>query len=87
MCYGNAMADNRTVKSLPASALVQALPVTVVWGFIFVVMKVGGADVPPLMRSAPRFTFCMFPTIFLVRKPSNSSLRSPSPDFHAKTTL
>jgi O-acetylserine/cysteine efflux transporter len=40
-----------------------------VWGFNFVVIKVGLAEFPPLLLSALRFLFVAFPAVFLVRRP------------------
>jgi O-acetylserine/cysteine efflux transporter len=66
------MTDNRSTGGVPASALFQALLIAAIWGFNFVVIKVGVAGIPPLMLATLRFTFCVFPAIFLVRKPAAS---------------
>lgn len=54
---------------MPPAALAQALLIAVIWGFNFVVIKVGVAGVPPLFLAMLRFVFCVFPAIFFVRKP------------------
>ncbi len=53
----------------PAHALL-ALLVTAIWGFNFVVIKVGVAEVPPLLLTALRFFFAAVPAVFFVRRPS-----------------
>lgn len=53
----------------PAHALL-ALLVTAIWGFNFVVIKVGVAQVPPLLLTALRFFFAAVPAVFFVRRPS-----------------
>ncbi len=54
---------------MPAHALL-ALLVTAIWGFNFVVIKVGVAEVPPLLLTALRFFFAALPAVFFVRRPS-----------------
>ena len=49
--------------------LALALLVVVVWGVNFAVIKVGVADVPPLLLGALRFLLAVFPAIFLLRPP------------------
>ena len=66
------MSDTRNPDRIPLSAIAQALLIAAIWGFNFVVIKVGVAGVPPLMLAALRFTFSVFPAIFLVRKPAAS---------------
>jgi O-acetylserine/cysteine efflux transporter len=65
---------NDTIKSdsIPLGSIAQALLIAAIWGFNFVVIKIGVAGVPPLMLAALRFTFSVFPAIFLVRKPAAS---------------
>jgi O-acetylserine/cysteine efflux transporter len=57
---------------IPLPAIAQALLIAAIWGFNFVVIKVGVASIPPLMLATLRFTFSVFPAIFLVRKPAAS---------------
>ncbi|MGL4490832.1 MAG: EamA family transporter [Rhizobiaceae bacterium] len=52
----------------PVHALL-ALFVTAIWGFNFVVIKVGVAEVPPLLLTGLRFLFAALPAIFFVPKP------------------
>jgi O-acetylserine/cysteine efflux transporter len=49
--------------------LLLALAVVFVWGTNFVVIKWGLAELPPFLFAALRFTFCVVPWIFFVRKP------------------
>ena len=60
---------------LPASAIGTALIVAAIWGFNFVVIKVGVSAVPPLFLAALRFLFSALPAVFLVRRPA-APLRS-----------
>ena len=46
-----------------------ALAVTAIWGFNFVVIKVGTGDVPPLLLAALRFVFVALPAVFFVQRP------------------
>nr|WP_237218987.1 EamA family transporter [Rhodoferax aquaticus] len=46
-----------------------ALVVIAVWGVNFAVIKVGVADVPPLLLGALRFMLAAFPAVLLVRPP------------------
>lgn len=47
-----------------------ALVVVAIWGFNFVVIKVGVADVPPLLLTGLRFLFAALPAVFFVRRPA-----------------
>jgi O-acetylserine/cysteine efflux transporter len=66
------MQEQATTRTLPISALAQSLLIAAIWGFNFVVIKVGVSGVPPLMLASLRFLFCVFPAIFWVRKPAAS---------------
>jgi O-acetylserine/cysteine efflux transporter len=46
-----------------------ALLVVVIWGFNFVVIKVGVAEVPPLFLTGLRFLFAALPAVFLLPRP------------------
>lgn len=48
------------------------LLVTAVWGFNFIVIKVGVAGVPPLFLAALRFIFSFFPAFLFVKRPKIS---------------
>lgn len=48
------------------------MAIAAIWGFNFVVIKIGVAGVPPLMLAAMRFFFCVFPAILWVKKPAAS---------------
>jgi O-acetylserine/cysteine efflux transporter len=52
----------------PVHALL-ALFVTAIWGFNFVVIKVGVEQVPPLLLTGLRFFFAALPAVFFVPKP------------------
>ncbi|MFC7514429.1 EamA family transporter [Herbaspirillum sp. GCM10030257] len=53
----------------PADILL-ALLVVVIWGFNFVVIKVGLQDLPPVLFSALRFACAALPMVFFVRRPA-----------------
>jgi O-acetylserine/cysteine efflux transporter len=57
-------------ERLPATAIGAAALIAAVWGFNFVVIKIGVSAVPPLMLAALRFLFCVLPAIFFVRRPA-----------------
>ena len=46
-----------------------ALVVVAIWGFNFVVIKAGVADVPPLLLTGLRFLFAALPAVFFVKPP------------------
>ncbi|HUX37210.1 MAG TPA: EamA family transporter [Rectinemataceae bacterium] len=54
---------------LPLGVVGLALLVAAIWGFNFVVIKVGVTGLPPLFLAALRFVLSVFPAIFFVRKP------------------
>jgi O-acetylserine/cysteine efflux transporter len=45
------------------------LGITAVWGFNFIVIKVGTDHIPPLLLAALRFVFTAFPAVFFVKRP------------------
>lgn len=47
-----------------------ALGITAIWGFNFVVIKVGTDGVPPLFLAALRFVVVAFPAVFFVQRPA-----------------
>ncbi len=49
-----------------------AIVIAAVWGFNFVIIKVGVAEVPPFLLTGLRFLICAVPTIFFVAKPNVS---------------
>ncbi|HEY4106172.1 MAG TPA: EamA family transporter [Polyangiaceae bacterium] len=63
----NAAASRRSAGDWSLFGL--ALVVTAIWGFNFVVIKVGTDDVPPLLLAALRFVFVALPAVFFVRRP------------------
>lgn len=52
----------------PRDLLLAILLVTL-WGSTFTVMKVGVADLPPLLANALRFSLSAFPAILFIRRP------------------
>jgi len=46
-----------------------AVLVAAVWGFNFVVIRIGITNFPPLLFSALRFTLAALPLVFFIRKP------------------
>jgi O-acetylserine/cysteine efflux transporter len=56
-------------EGIGASTIATALLISAVWGFNFVVIKVGVGGIPPLELAALRFLFSALPAVFLVRKP------------------
>jgi O-acetylserine/cysteine efflux transporter len=49
-----------------------ALVVALIWGFNFVVIKVGVDAAPPLLLCALRFAFAALPAVFFIRRPAAS---------------
>jgi O-acetylserine/cysteine efflux transporter len=49
-----------------------AVLAAVVWGLVFIAMKVGLRDAPPFLLTALRFAFAAFPAILFVRPPKTS---------------
>lgn len=47
-----------------------ALLVVTIWGFNFVVIKLGLQGLPPILFSALRFIFAAFPLVFFVKRPA-----------------
>ena len=66
------MDTNAVRPQLSLRAIVIILLVTAIWGFNFVVIKIGVDGVPPFFLAALRFTLSVFPAIFLVRRPQVS---------------
>lgn len=57
---------------MPLSDVVLLLLVAVVWGFNFVVIKIGIENFPPILFSALRFLFAAVPLVFLLPRPAVS---------------
>lgn len=55
---------------MPLRDTLLALLVAVIWGFNFVVMKVGVAEIPPFMITGLRFVLAAFPAVLLVARPT-----------------
>lgn len=47
-----------------------ALAIVMIWGFNFVVIKLGLQGLPPILFTALRFLFAAFPLVFFVRRPA-----------------
>jgi O-acetylserine/cysteine efflux transporter len=54
---------------MPIRHLLLALVVITVWGFNFVVIKLGLSGMPPMLLGALRFILAAFPAVLLVRRP------------------
>jgi O-acetylserine/cysteine efflux transporter len=63
------MEQTKGRSALSARALLAILAVTAVWGFNFIVIKVGVAGVPPLFLAGLRFALSAFPALLFVKKP------------------
>lgn len=57
---------------MTAADKIAACIVMTIWGLNFIAIKVGVADVPPLLLGALRFIFLAFPAIFFVPRPNVS---------------
>ncbi|MCI5067534.1 EamA family transporter, partial [Acidovorax sp.] len=55
--------------SLRPRDLCLALLVILVWGLNFAVIKVGVADIPPMLLGALRYLLAAFPALLFVRPP------------------
>jgi len=58
-------------ERIPLAAIGQAVLIAAIWGFNFVVIKVGVSAMPPLMLAALRFVFSAFPAVLFVRRPKS----------------
>ena len=64
------MTGSKGTSDRQSSALfMTALAVTAIWGFNFVVIKVGTDGIPPLLLAALRFVFVALPGVFFVKRP------------------
>lgn len=52
------------------SDILLALAAVIIWGFNFVVIKIGLQDLPPILFTALRFLFAALPLAFFVRRPA-----------------
>jgi O-acetylserine/cysteine efflux transporter len=64
------MSRPESPAKLPATAIGAAVLIAAVWGFNFVVIKVGVSSMPPLMLAALRFFFSALPAVFFVKRPA-----------------
>jgi O-acetylserine/cysteine efflux transporter len=64
------MSRHDSQPKLPVAAVGAAVLIAAVWGFNFVVIKVGVSSMPPLMLAALRFFFSALPAVFFVRRPA-----------------
>ena len=60
-----------TTKSapLPWPHLLLALAIMLVWGTNFVIIRIALQHVPALLLATLRFTFCLFPAVFFIKRP------------------
>jgi O-acetylserine/cysteine efflux transporter len=56
-------------NSLPAGSLLLALAVAIIWGFNFVMVKLGLEQLPPITLCALRFFLAAIPAVFFIAKP------------------
>ena len=57
---------------MPPRDVLTAIAVAVVWGLVFIAIKIGVAETTPLMLSALRFAFAAMPLVLFVRPPKTS---------------
>lgn len=57
---------------MPIRDILLAILVVALWGFNFVVIKVGVAEIPPLLLTGLRYLFAAIPLIFFIRRPATS---------------
>lgn len=67
-CAANTLRLDEAFR-MRARDLVLALIVVSIWGFNFVVIKIGLRDLPPLLFTSLRFFFAAVPLVFFVRRP------------------
>ena len=53
-----------TTSSLPVSSILLALLIATVWGFNFLIIKIGLGQIPPITLCAIRFLLAAFPAVF-----------------------
>jgi O-acetylserine/cysteine efflux transporter len=63
------MLQRGSSEKLPPWTVPAAILIAAIWGFNFVVIKVGVEGMPPLMLAALRFLFSVLPAIFFVKRP------------------
>jgi O-acetylserine/cysteine efflux transporter len=56
--------------AIPFPHVLLALAVIAVWGSNFVVIKLGLAQLPPLLFAALRFTLAALPLVFILPRPA-----------------
>jgi O-acetylserine/cysteine efflux transporter len=59
-------------QTMTATDILLALAVVAIWGFNFVVIKIGLRDLPPILFTALRFLFSALPLVFFVPRPQAS---------------
>jgi len=55
--------------AMSGADILAALAVVTIWGFNFVVIKIGLQDVPPILLTALRFLFAALPLAFFIKRP------------------
>lgn len=50
--------------------ILAALVVVIIWGFNFVVIKIGLQGLPPILFTALRFVFAALPMVFFIKRPN-----------------
>ena len=59
---------------MPIKDVLLAVFTVAIWGFNFVVIKVGVAEMPPLLLTGLRFLLAAVPLVFFIKKPATSWL-------------
>jgi O-acetylserine/cysteine efflux transporter len=57
-------------QSMTLADILIAIGVVSIWGFNFVVIKIGLQDLPPILFTALRFCFAALPLVFFVKRPN-----------------
>ncbi len=55
---------------MPIRDIFLAILVVAIWGYNFVVIKLGVEEMPPLLLTALRYLFAAFPLIFFIKRPA-----------------
>lgn len=55
---------------MKSSDILLALVTVIIWGFNFLVIKIGLQGLPPILFTALRFTFAALPMVFFIKRPA-----------------
>jgi O-acetylserine/cysteine efflux transporter len=59
-------------NTMTLADILTALALVTVWGFNFVVIKIGLQDLPPVLFTALRFLFAALPLVFFIKRPATT---------------